>query len=443
MSATPKQRRKWILILSALSCLAAVFYGLDGLALKQDQGSSTFGQFKLFTEVMSVVKENYVQNLETEQLIQGAMKGMISQLDPHSSVLTPEEFKEMQIETSGSFAGVGMVITLKDGLLTVVSPIEDSPAQAAGIRSGDAILKIDEAATQGMTTEEAAKRLRGPKGTKVKLLILSDGTQEPREVELVRDVIRVKSVKTSMLAPGYGYARVSQFQENTSEELARQVALLQKQTPLRGLILDLRNNPGGLLDQAVAVSDFFLKKGLIVYTKGRRADQELSFRAKNDGNEPTCPLVVLVNAGSASASEIVAGALQDQRRAVVLGSQTFGKGSVQSVFPLDEGWALRLTTALYYTPKGRSIQATGIAPDITVAEGGETDFKRLKKEPLTFRERDLEGHFENGSENKKEGASRPALNGPVDLLTADPQVERAYQILKALEALKAPAQQKG
>lgn len=434
MGESLKRGRKWMVVLSLLGCLVGIFYGLDGLALKQDQDPSVLGPFKLFTEVMGVVKENYVQDLETQKLIEGAMKGMISQLDPHSAVLTPEEFKEMQIETRGSFAGVGMVITIKDGILTVVSPIEDSPASSAGIKAGDVILKIDGSSTQGLTTEEAAKRLRGPKGTRVKLLILSEGKQEPREVELTRDVIHVKSVKTSMLAPGFVYARVSQFQEDTAKELERQLGLLQKQAPFRGLVLDLRNNPGGLLDQAVAVSDIFLKKGLIVYTKGRRADQELSFRAKNSKKEPSCPMVVLVNAGSASASEIVAGALQDNRRAVILGTQTFGKGSVQSVFPLDDGWALRLTTALYYTPKGRSIQAMGIDPDITVPEGGETDLKRLKKEPITFRERDLGRHFENGESNGN-NRGEPTGKGS-DLLTQDAQVERAYQVLRALEALR-------
>jgi len=420
----------------------AVFFGLAFLVMMTaftlngytgKKEPSVFEQLKLFTEVLSTIKKNYVTPVRMDDLVYGAMKGMISELDPHSSVLTPDEFKEMQVETSGSFGGVGMVITIRGGVLTVVAPIEDTPADKANIKPGDIILKIDGMSTQGMTTEEAARKLRGSRGTKITLTILSKGQSKPREVSLKRDIIHVKSVRANLVSPGYGYVRIAQFQEKTSVELEKQIEKLEKKGKLEGIVLDLRNNPGGLLDQAVAVTDYFLEKGLIVYTKGRKADQELSFTAKDQGIEPSCSVVVLVNAGSASASEIVAGALQDHKRAVIVGTPTFGKGSVQSIFPLEKEWAIRLTTALYYTPSGRSIQATGIIPDIEVSRGGTTDAKRLQEEPKSFREKDLEHHFENGeSPNNKKNKG----NIKSDILLSDSQVERGFQVLKALNAMK-------
>ncbi len=326
----------------------------------------TYEKLRIFTEVLDIVKKNYVEEVKTEDLISGAIEGMLNSLDPHSAYLTPEMYRELQVETKGSFGGLGIEIGIKEGILTVIAPIEDTPAYRAGIKAGDKILKIEGEPTKGLSLMECVKRLRGPKGTKVTITIMREGFAKPKDFTIVRDIIKIKSVKFKTLEKGYGYLRILQFQEQTSGDLKKALESLKKENPegINGLVLDLRNNPGGLLDQAVKVADLFLDHGVIVTIKGRGDQEKMTFKAHKEGTLPPWPVVILVNQGSASASEIVAGALQDYGRAVILGTRTFGKGSVQTIIPLEDGSGIRLTTALYYTPSGRSIQDEGIHPDI-------------------------------------------------------------------------------
>ncbi len=382
----------------------------------------TYEKIKIFTEALTIVEDSYVEEVDPSELIYNAIKGMVTNLDPHSSFMTPEEYREMQVETRGTFGGLGIEITIKDGVLTVVSPIEDTPAYRAGIKAGDKIVKIEDKPTKGMTLNEAVKLLRGPKGTKVTIWIMREGFEKPRPFEIVRDIIHIRSVKSRLLEDGFGYVRIINFQQGTDEELKKALKGLEEESGgLKGLILDLRNNPGGLLDQAVSVSDIFLTKGLIVYTKGRIKEQEMRFEAKMDGTEPTYPMIVLVNGGSASASEIVAGALKDHKRAVIMGTTTFGKGSVQSIIPLEDGSALRITTSKYYTPSGVSIQARGIVPDIVVEE------RVVEKKPEVKhpREKDLEGHLEGP---KGEGKEEKKAKGEEEI--EDFQLKTALDYLK-------------
>ncbi len=404
-----------------------LFWGSLSPALSGEKKASQdpYESLRLFSQVLELVEENYVKEVPTRDLIYGAIQGMLSNLDPHSSFLKPDDYKELQIETRGSFTGIGIEITIRDGVLTVVAPIEGTPAWKAGLKPGDKIIKINGKPTKGMSLIEAVKLLRGPKGTKVTISIFREGFKELKDITLVRDVIPIKSVRYRMLEPGYGYVRISSFQEKTASELRKALKELEKEG-LKGLILDLRNNPGGLLDAAVEVADEFLEEGLIVYTKGRRKDQNFKFEARPNKNKHAYPLVVLVNAGSASASEIVAGALQDHHRAVILGTKTFGKGSVQTIIPLPDGSAVRLTTAQYYTPSGRSIQAEGIEPDLEIPE---IKPECLRKHPA-IREKDLKGHLENPDQHKEK-------TGPEarDLLAEDFQLREALKVLKSLENL--------
>ena len=328
--------------------------------------NKTYEKLKVFTDCLEIIKKNYVEDVKTEDLITGAIEGMLSSLDPHSAYLDPDMYHELQVETKGSFGGLGIEIAIKDGILTVIAPIEDTPAYRAGIKAGDKIVKINEESTKGLNLMECVKRMRGPKGTHVTLTIFREGSTQTQEVSMVRDIIKIQSVKYKTLEKGYGYLRISQFQEKTAADAMKALEALQKENPegMRGLILDLRNDPGGLLDEAVAISDLFLDSGVIVTIKGRNEEEKTAFNAHKEGTMPPWPMVVLVNQGSASASEIVAGALQDYGRAVIMGSKTFGKGSVQTIIPLDDGSGIRLTTARYYTPKGRMIHEKGIQPDI-------------------------------------------------------------------------------
>ncbi len=345
--------------------------------------NKTYEKLKVFTDVLEIIKKSYVEDVKTEDLITGAIDGMLNSLDPHSAYLTADMYRELQVETKGSFGGVGMEVAIKDGILTVIAPIEDTPAYQAGVKSGDKILKINEESTKGLSLMECVKRLRGPKGTKVTIAIIREGFTQPKDVTIVRDIIKIQSVKFKTLEKGYGYLRISQFQEKTSADAARALEAMQKENPegLSGLILDLRNNPGGLLDQAVEVSDLFLDSGVIVTIKGRGEEGKTAFNAHQEGTMPHWPMVVLVNHGSASASEIVAGALQDYGRAVIMGSKTFGKGSVQTIIPLDDGSGIRLTTARYYTPKGRTIHEQGIQPDIPLSAVAKVPTKTTEEEP--------------------------------------------------------------
>ena len=423
------------------------------VASERSAAATSYEDLSLFSSVLRIVRDNYVDEVDESRLIRGAVRGMLAELDPHSSYLDPEAHEEMKVDTRGEFHGLGIEISKRrDGLIEVVSPIEGTPAWKAGIRPQDQIVAICPTerpadwkepcrSTKNMDLHEAVALMRGKKGTAITIEIFREGFEKPQSFSIMRDVVKVASVDGRMLEPGYGYVRLRSFQERTADDLHDELVKLEKQNggkPLEGLVLDLRDNPGGLLDQAVRVADEWLTDGLIVYTKGRVAAQRQEFRASPQ-TEGTYPIVTLVNAGSASASEIVAGALQDQHRALVLGTTTFGKGSVQTVFPLQEGSGLRLTTALYYTPSGRSIQETGIAPDIeygqptemtAAAPGAETEQR--------VREEDLEGHFtQKDAAGKK--ASAPVAK-PAE--PQDPQLERAREVLKSwtyFDRFRAPA----
>ncbi|MGB7906820.1 MAG: S41 family peptidase [Syntrophobacteraceae bacterium] len=429
--------RKLLLLIAAASVILALG-GWPTLKAKTTtpENQDAYQYLKLFSDVISIVQDNYVEKTDQKKLMYGAITGMLRELDPHSSFLKPEDYKELQIETKGKFGGLGIEITIRDNILTVVSPLEDTPADKAGIQSNDQILKIDDLPTQDMSLMDAVQKMRGPKGSKVKLTILRKGKQKPLEFELVRDIITIQSVKSSSLEPGFGYVRISSFQSGTANDLRKALSQLESENPgLEGLVVDLRNDPGGLLDQAVEVSDEFLDEGLIVYTGGRLENQKMRFEAHKKAKPKTYPIVVLVNSGSASASEIVAGALQDHKRAIIMGEQTFGKGSVQTVIPLNDGSALRLTTSLYYTPSGKSIQAKGITPDIVVKKespkGEETQGEYL----MRIREKDLPRHMENQKlETQSKGETGAPSNGK-KLVEGDNQVRRALDLLKGYRIL--------
>jgi carboxyl-terminal processing protease len=395
----------------------------------------TYEKLKVFTEILSLVQSNYVDEVKSKELIYGAVKGMLETLDPHSAFMPPETFREMQVETQGSFGGLGIEITVKDRALTVVSPIEGTPADRAGIQPGDRIIKIEGQPTKDLTLMDAVRKLRGPKGSKVTITILREGSLEPLDVTLVREVIEVKSVRSKDLGDGIYYVRLSSFQERTTKDMERALEQAQK-AGSTALILDLRNDPGGLLNQAVAVSDMFLDKGqLIVYTQGRVKNQDLRFTAEHSNGFPRWPMVVLVNGGSASASEIVAGALQDWKRAVILGTKTFGKGSVQTVIPLSDGSGLRLTTAKYFTPRGRSIHGSGITPDIIVEQPKpEVSAQRQREEEarrLAPGERPREQRIGDQEGEGVEIGRRDVVD-----LQKDVQLQRAIEILKATRILE-------
>jgi len=405
-----------------------------------------YEDLETFTNVLAIIKKHYVEEVTTKQLVEGAIDGMLTALDPHSAYLTPELYRELQVETKGAFGGLGIEITQRNGMLTIVAPIEDTPAYRAGLKSGDVILKINGEFTKDMSLVEAVKKLRGKKNTIVRLTIKREGSEKLREVKLTREVIKIRSVKSKPLESGYGYLRITQFQERTDEDLNRALRTLSDASHgMRGLVLDLRNNPGGLLSQAVQVADVFLDGGMIVYTDGRLENQKQKYFAHKAGTWDAFPMVVLVNAGSASASEIVAGALQDQKRALVVGQPTFGKGSVQTILPLQEDAALRLTTARYYTPSGRSIQAKGIEPDVAV-----TQTKDGKDRFPTVREADLPRHLQNGDAGEPGAADEDdaslestddedAANIREGEPGADPQLDYAVEMLKHWQDFKAAA----
>lgn len=428
----------------AVAILAAVlfagfFIGQEAAQAKAD----TYEELKAFTQALELVRRHYVEEPDTKTLIQGAIRGMVSSLDPHSSFMTERAFKEMDLDIRGAFEGVGIQIGIKNHQLTVISPIEDTPADRAGLAAGDKILKIDDAWTRDLSIEDAVDRMRGPKGTKVRLLIFRNGWEKPKEFTIIRDVIKVQSVKSKMLEGDIGYVKITQFQGRTGRELERHIGRL-RDKGMKRLVLDLRNDPGGVLDASVDVSSLFLPKdSLIVYLQGRNASDRKDFRSAISGPYQDVPLVVLVNAGSASASEIVAGALQDSRRSLIVGTQTFGKGSVQTVFSLEGGTGLRLTTAKYYTPSGRSIQNVGITPDI------EVKLPTVKEPPndgdvhVVVREKDLERHLKN--EAVKEEHIKKERQRDDDLMMEvipkdekeDLQLQKAIEILKSGNQFKA------
>ena len=389
-------------------------------------GNVPFEDLRVFAEVFGRIKSDYVEGVPDKKLLEEAIQGMLSGLDPHSSYLNEEDYRELRVGTSGEFGGVGIEVGMEDGLLKVIAPIDDTPAARAGIKAGDTIIKLDGKVAKGMALDDAVKHMRGKPGSKIELTIVREGRDKPFDVTIERAAIKVVSVKGRVLEPGYLYIRLSQFQTHTAEDLVKTISRLKSQGPVRGLILDLRNNPGGVLNAAVAVSDAFLDSGLIVYTEGRVKDSQLRFQAAPGDILEGAPMVVLVNGGSASASEIVAGALQDHKRAVVMGQQTFGKGSVQTIIPINERTALKLTTARYFTPNGRSIQAEGIKPDIEladvrVAKSGDAAGPKL-------RESDLGGHLANPN------GGAPAKGGRKD--DDRPLVEQDYELAEALNLLK-------
>jgi carboxyl-terminal processing protease len=418
--------------------LTAIF-GWERLSIEnvsaKDKG--VYEQLQVFSDVLDIVKENYVEEVEDEELVEGAISGMLKTLDPHSSYLNPDAYKELQVETKGSFGGIGIEITIRDGVLTVVSPLEGTPAHELGVQAGDQIIRVDGAPTKEMTLMEAVKKMRGPKGTKVVLTIMREGFTKAKEFVITRATIAIKSVRTKILEPGYGYLRLSQFQSTTLKDLRQALAKLEEENqPMKGLILDLRNNPGGLLDQAVKVSDEFLNEGLIVYTGGRLKSQDMRFEAHGNTQPHSYPIVILVNEGSASAAEIVAGALQDHKRAVVVGVKTFGKGSVQTVMPLRNGAALRLTTAIYYTPNGRSIQAKGIEPDIVVARQRAEEQEKENARSKVIREEDLKNHMDTEGKTPSNKTPEAAQQDEIkEQLEKDNQLARALEVLKSWEIL--------
>ncbi|HXH02955.1 MAG TPA: S41 family peptidase [Candidatus Competibacteraceae bacterium] len=393
-------------------------------------------ELRLFTEVLERVKQDYVEPIDDKKLLENAIRGILNGLDPHSSYLDQEAFDELQTGTSGEFGGLGIEIDMEDGFVKVVAPIEDTPAARAGIKAGDLIIRLDDTPVKGLSLNEAVKLMRGKPNTAIVLTVVREGEEKPLKITVVRDIIQVKSVKSQLLEPGFGHVRITQFQARTSRNLQEALSQLQQSNgePLKGLILDLRNNPGGVLNGAVEVADAFLDKGQIVYTQGRTEDSRQSFQATPGDALQGAPLVVLVNSGSASASEIVAGALQDHHRGIIMGERTFGKGSVQTILPLQNGTAVKLTTARYYTPSGRSIQAEGIEPDIKLES-----LKLSKVEPPSgneWREANLAGHLRNDASNGEAKTSGGSEEKP-SLAQSDYPLYEALNLLKGLTLMQA------
>jgi carboxyl-terminal processing protease len=414
------------LLLSSLLSMNAFAYPTEQPGEASSENQLPLDELRRFAEVFSSIKKSYVEPVTDQQLLEDAIAGMVRGLDPHSDYLIKEAFDNLQEHTNGEFGGLGIEVGMKDGFVHVITPLDDTPAQEAGIKAGDLITKLGDTPIQGMSLSEAVKLMRGKIGEPIRITIMREGVEAPFEVELVRAAIKIRSVRSRLLEPGFGYVRISEFQANTGQDLLDALAKLQKDEVLKGLVLDLRNNPGGVLQAAVAVSDAFLDEGLIVYTEGRIARSELEFNATDDMAIGNVPLIVLINGGSASASEIVAGALQDQKRAVIMGTQSFGKGSVQTVVPLSEDRAVKITTARYFTPNGRSIQAQGISPDVVVEE---LQLDRQAPSLNQVREVDLAGHLENESE----GAVQSSVQA--DLASDDFQLYQALTMLKALNIL--------
>ncbi len=392
-------------------------------------------ELRAFAEIFGRIKENYVEPVEDKVLLEHAIRGMLAGLDPHSSYLNADEFSDLQEGTSGEFGGLGIEVGQEDGFIKVISPIDDTPAQRAGVKAGDLIVRLDEKPVKGMSLEEAVNLMRGKPGSEVVLTIAREGVEKPLQITIVRDVIKVASVKGRMLEEGFAYVRLSHFQSHTTEDMLKKISQLKASSKegIKGLVLDLRNNPGGILNGAVAISDAFLTDGIVVYTQGRSEESRLDFNAAPDDVLDGAPIVVLVNGGSASASEIVAGALQDHKRAIIMGSQTFGKGSVQTIIPVTKTAAVKLTTARYFTPSGRSIQGEGIKPDIELSDVEIT--RKEANEATRIKESDLARHLENGN-GKKDEIKKQNGEKPEKAETQKPSIEDDYQLNEALNLLK-------
>lgn len=430
----PNNIRKstYFLVGIVLGLSLAIGHSVYALKDKQD---IPFEELQAFTEVFSRIKSDYVESVDDKQLIEDAIKGMLNGLDPHSSYLNTAEFSELKIGTTGKFGGLGIEVGMENGFVKVISPIDDTPAARAGIQASDLIIKLDDKPVKGMTLNEAVKLMRGKPNTDIVLTIIRDGESKPLIITLTREIIRVKSVKNRMLEPGYGYVRITNFQSRTTTDLLKAISDLQKQDKLEGLILDLRNNPGGVLNGAVGVSDAFINDGLIVYTEGRIDDSSHRYLATPGDSLNGAPLVILINGGSASASEIVAGAMQDHNRAIIMGTKSFGKGSVQTIQELRNGSAVKLTTARYFTPDGRSIQAKGIVPDIELSTLSITAKDSNRKE--SFSEKDLRGRLSNpdGEDDTSSDANKADKKESATLAETDFQLFEALNLLKGLYIL--------
>ena len=418
----------------SICSLAMVFFLAGGGVMRARSADADYDALRRFSQVLDMVEQYYVKDVEQKELIDGALKGMLQGLDPHSTLLSTKEFQEMQESTNGEFFGVGVEITMENGQVLVVAPIEDTPGYRAGLRSGDIIVAVDGQYTMEMSLSEASSKMRGKRGTEVELLVLHKGEQRPVTMRIKREAIPVVSVKARELEPGYHWIRLTRFSGRTTQELL-DVLRDAKKNDIKGIVLDLRNNPGGLLDQSVSVSDVFLKDGVIVSIRGREEGNSRSYSAKSQADDVDVPMVVLVNAGTASAAEIVAGALRDQQRALILGERTFGKGSVQNIIPLPDGTGLKLTVALYYTPSGKSIQAEGIVPDFELAWEAP---REQDKSDLSLREQDLSRHLEQAGKNGKsrKKADDKAAEENEQLLARDNQLRMALQFVKTLPALR-------
>ena len=410
-------------------------------APEPEVGELPVDQIRTFAEVFAKIKKDYVEDVEDGVLLENAIKGMLEGLDPHSSYLDEDAYMDLQEGTSGEFGGLGIEVSMEDGFIKVISPIDDTPAQKAGLQSGDLVIRLDETPVKGLSLNDAVARMRGEPGTDITLTIIREGEEKPLKITITRDVIKVKSVRTQTLKPGFGYLRISHFQSRTAEDARAGVQQLKQDNNgnLNGLILDLRNNPGGILSAAVSISDLFLDKGLIVYTEGRIDDSRLKFNAKPADILDNAPIVVLVNAGSASASEIVAGALQDHKRGIIMGQKTFGKGSVQTVLPISNAAALKLTTARYFTPSGRSIQVSGIEPDVVITRVKVESLEEEETHIIT--EENLNRHLDN---NTQDDTQQETTNGDEDTaaqikarLLEDYALQQALNVLKSLQILTA------
>ncbi len=415
-----KSAMKKFLLAATMTLIAAGVFGESQTATTLPTEQLPLNELRTFAQVFEQIREAYVEEIDDKTLLENAIIGMLAELDPHSSYLDQEDFEAIQEHASGEFGGLGIEISMENGLIRVIAPMDDTPAAAAGIKAGDLIIQLDDNLVQGMSLQEAIDLMRGPSGTHIELIVVREGVSEPLKFDITRDIIEIKSVRSRMLEPGYGYVRIAQFQENTGEQFAAILKKMKKDKPsLRGIVLDLRNNPGGVLGASVDTADALLDEGIIVTTKGRVASANSSFSAKPGDLLTDLPIVVIINGGSASAAEIVAGALQDNKRALIVGSESFGKGSVQSVLPISEGRAIKLTTARYFTPSGRSIQAAGITPDITLEEA-EITFT----EPYYVKEKQLPGHLSNQQSQQKKDRTSDNL-------------DQDYQLFQALKLLKA------
>ncbi|MBK68278.1 MAG: peptidase S41 [Legionellales bacterium] len=409
--------------------LPTLFISRISLANEDGDTILPLDEIRTFTEIFSKIKDDYVEDVDDKKLLENAIRGMLQGLDPHSTYLDEDAYKELQEGTSGEFGGLGIEVGYEDGFVKVISPIDGTPAQRAGIKAGDLIIRLDNKSVKGISLMEAVKMMRGKPGSKITLTIVREGENKPFEISIVRDIITVENIKTETIEPGFTYIRISNFQTHTVDDLKKGLIKLKNENNnnIKGLILDLRNNPGGLLNAAVGVSDLFLNNGLIVYTEGRIKDSKLKFNAKPSEMLKDTPIIILVNGGSASASEIVAGALQDHKRAVIMGEKTFGKGSVQTILPMNDRTALKLTTARYYTPSGRSIQASGIEPDMIV-KNIEFDLKKDIQNNGLIKESDLSGHLDNKKSNDDEEKEENINNALL--------IENDYQLYEALNVLK-------